>query len=169
LFPADGEISVRHHEDVAKTSVQWLSDVEQRAWRAFLSSHTRIVRALDAELHAELGTSLGDHEVLIMLSEHDGAMRMADLADMVTLSRSGLTRRIDHLVTAGLVERRRCPSDGRGVLAVITDAGRDQLGRATPTHIAGVRRHFAEHFDAEELEALAKAHERIAGDQPGGC
>jgi DNA-binding MarR family transcriptional regulator len=149
-------------------AVRWLSDVEQRAWRAFLSSHTRIVRALDAELHAELGTSLGDHEVLIMLSEHDGSMRMADLAEMVTLSRSGLTRRIDHLARVGLVERRKCESDGRGVLAVLTDAGREQLHRATPTHVAGVRRHFADHFDADELAALTKALEKIAGDQPGG-
>ena len=154
---------------VAVRTVEWLSEVEMRAWRAFLSSHSRIVRALDAELQAEIGTSLGDHEVLIMLSENDGAMRMADLAATVTLSRSGLTRRVDHLVKAGLVERRRCPSDGRGILAVITDEGRAQLERATPTHVAGVRRHFAERFNRKELEALAKAHERIAGDEAGGC
>ena len=104
-----------------------------------------------------------------MLSENDGALRMADLADMVILSRSGLTRRVDHLVAAGLVERRKCPTDGRGVLAVLTDAGREQLERATPTHVAGVRRHFVDHFEPPELEALADAHERIAKGEPGGC
>lgn len=146
------------------TEVRWLSQQEMRAWRSFLASHTRLVRALDAELATATGSSLSDHEVLIVLSEHGGAMRMADLADSITLSRSGLTRRIDHLVKAGLVDRKRCPTDGRGVLAVLTDHGREQLERATPTHVAGVRRHFVDRFSADELASLAAAHDQIATD-----
>jgi DNA-binding MarR family transcriptional regulator len=145
-------------------STRWLSEDEMRAWRAFLGSHTRLVRALDAELAAAVGTSLGDHEVLIVLSENDGAMRMADLAATITLSRSGLTRRVDHLVKDGLVDRRKCPTDGRGVLAVLTDKGREQLERATPTHVDSVRRHFVDRFSRHELESLAAAHERIASE-----
>jgi DNA-binding MarR family transcriptional regulator len=161
LFPGFVEVPIGQDGPVP---TRWLSDDEMKAWRSFLASHTRLVRALDSELTAEQGISLGDHEVLIVLSESGGALRMADLADMITLSRSGLTRRVDHLVKDGLVARHRCPTDGRGILAVLTDAGRAQLAEASPTHVAGVRRHFVDRFDPDELAQLADAHDRIAKD-----
>jgi len=135
-------------------------------------------RILDLELQAAHGTTMADHEVLIILSEHpEGALRMADLADLLTLSRSGLTRRVDRMANAGLVARERCPSDGRGVFARITPAGRRALEAATPVHVAGVRRHFVEALDPRELEVVANALEKVAVDASapglvpagGGC
>jgi DNA-binding MarR family transcriptional regulator len=148
---------------------QWLAAHEMRAWRALLGAQHRLGRILDLELQAAHGTTLADHEVLILLSEAaDGAMRMADLADMLTISRSGLTRRVDRMAAAGLVARERCASDGRGVFARITPSGLRALELATPVHVAGVRRHFVEALDADELELLATALEKVAADNPGG-
>lgn len=136
-----------------------------RAWRALLGAQHRLGRILDLELQAAHDTTLADHEVLILLSEDpDGALRMADLAEMLTISRSGLTRRVDRMATAGLVVRERCPSDGRGVFARLTPAGRQALETATPVHVAGVRRHFVDALESEELHLLAVALEKVAAD-----
>ena len=152
----------------------WLSRDEMRAWRALLGAQHRLTRVLDAELQAEQGTSLHDHEVLIVLSElPEGACRMADLADLLALSRSGLTRRVDRMAGSGLVSRERCPSDGRGIVARITEAGRQALAAATPVHVAGVRRHFVDALKPDQLSLLAEALEKVATDAPGaglgGC
>lgn len=147
---------------------RWLAPEEMRAWRALLGAQHRLGRVLDIELQAAHGTTLADHEVLILLSEQpEGALRMADLADMLTISRSGLTRRVDRMATAGLVVRERCASDGRGVYARLTGAGWHALEVATPVHVAGVRRHFVEALEAEELALLATALEKVAADAPG--
>ena len=139
-----------------------------RAWRALLGAQHRLSRVLDLELQAAHGTSLHDHEVLIILSEQpDGACRMADLADQVALSRSGLTRRVDRMAESGLVSRQPCPVDRRGVLARITEAGRQALEAATPVHVAGVRRHFVDVLASEELAVLAEALEKVACAWPG--
>lgn len=138
-----------------------------RAWRALLGAQHRLQRVLDLELQAAHGTSLPDHEVLIVLSEQpDGACRMADLADLLALSRSGLTRRVDRMVDAGLVARERCPSDRRGIHARITAAGRQALERATPAHVASVRRHFVDTLEPAELAVLADALEKVAPGAP---
>ena len=67
---------------------------------------------------------------------------MAELADSVLLSRSGVTRLVDRLEREGLIVRDTCTSDGRGCFAVLTDEGEELLARARPTHLAGVRERF---------------------------
>jgi DNA-binding MarR family transcriptional regulator len=88
-------------------------------------------------------------------------MRMSDLATSVLLSQSGLTRLIDRLVGAGSVERTRCEEDRRGLNAELTGQGSVRLERARPTHLAGVRNSFLDHFDESELCTLAGFWERV--------
>ncbi|MGH9030174.1 MAG: MarR family winged helix-turn-helix transcriptional regulator, partial [Acidimicrobiales bacterium] len=76
----------------------------------------------------------------------------------------GLTRRLDRLVSTGLVERLRCPSDGRGSYARLTPAGRRKLARAAPDHAEHVREHFVARLDKRELMSLAKTLEKLACD-----
>ena len=109
---------------------------------------------LDAELDGH-GLSLADYEILVHLSgEAAGELRMTELAARTLVSRSGLTRRLDRLVDAGLVERRNCPTDRRGVYAVLTDEGRRRLREAAPTHVEGVRRHFIAQLAGQDLQRL---------------
>jgi DNA-binding MarR family transcriptional regulator len=89
---------------------------------------------------------------------------MAELADSVLLSRSGVTRLVDRLEREGLIVRDTCTSDGRGCFAVLTDEGEDALARARPTHLAGVRERFLRHFSERELMQLATFWERV---EPG--
>lgn len=139
-----------------------LAPVELAAWRGLLRVHAALVKALDAELAAEHDLPLSSYEVLITLQAATGhRCRMAELADRVLLSRSGMTRLVDRLEREGLLQRSSCSSDGRGCFAVLTEAGEELLARARPTHLEGVRERFLRHFSAEELGTMAGWWERI--------
>jgi DNA-binding MarR family transcriptional regulator len=134
-----------------------LDEAEMAAWQAFLRASILLMDRLDAELDGH-GLSLADYEILVNLSaEPAGELRMTELAARTLVSRSGLTRRLDRLVESGLVERRNCPTDRRGVYAVLTVLGRRRLEDAAPTHVEGVRRHFLSQLEGQDLQALAAA------------
>jgi DNA-binding MarR family transcriptional regulator len=142
-----------------------------RTWRNLLRAHAHATRVLEAELDEAHGLPLASYDVLVQLAEApDGALRMSELADAVLLSRSGLTRLVDRLVKEGLVERRSCPSDLRGTLAVLTPAGLDRLRTAAGTHLRGVARHVLAHYSSAELDVLGDLLGRLAGGEvPGTC
>ncbi len=143
----------------------WLSPAETAAWRALIRAHARLFARLDAELVAAHGLTLADYEVLAQLSEApQGVRRMTELAEASLVSPSGLTRRVDGLEAKGLVCRRSCPSDGRGSLAALTEAGRRRLAEAAPTHAGGVRSHLIDKLSPAELAGMAAALERVAGE-----
>jgi DNA-binding MarR family transcriptional regulator len=145
--------------DVASTE---LSEAELGAWRGMLHVHTALVRALDAELEATHGLPLTSYEVLLFLATAPGRrLRMAELADRVLLSRSGMTRMVDRLEREGYIQRDTCCDDKRGSFAVLTDAGAELLAQARPTHLAGVRERFLRHFEEDELERMSAFWSRI--------
>jgi len=142
-----------------------LDPVQMAAWRAFIGAHAYVLTRLADELQEEQELPLTWYDVLVQLSEaEDQRLRMLDLADRVLLSQSGLTRLVDRLQTAGLVERVRCIEDGRGMFAQLTPEGLSTLRRAYPTHLRGVREWFADRLTDEEAAVLARALHRIAAD-----
>ncbi len=141
-----------------------LEGTELAAWRSYLQSHALILRELDADLLAAQGMTTRDYQVLLYLSkEPDRRLAMSALAERTMLTRSGITRLVDGLVSAGLVERIACPSDARVSYAGLTDTGYQQLREAGCTHIAGIRRLFLEHFSEEEVTQLAVLLGRLPG------
>src|ERR1035438_10686171 len=117
-------------------SPAWLDEEEMPAWLAFLEVSHLLERAVEQQLKRDAGLSHAQYEILSRLESADGgAMRMSDLADVIIVSRSGLTYQITQLERAGLVRREKFPSDDRGVLAAVTSAGRAALGRAAPGHV----------------------------------
>jgi DNA-binding MarR family transcriptional regulator len=124
--------------------------------------HERIMHELDAELERTHDLSLAEFDVLLQLSEApDRRMRMADLAEAVLLTRSGVSRLVDRLESRGLVERARCPSDARGLNASLTDAGAERLAEAAVTHLAGLRARFTDRLSAEDVSRLESIWEQI--------
>jgi DNA-binding MarR family transcriptional regulator len=145
-----------------QTAVRELSAEELGAWRGLLRMHSALVKALDAELLADHDLPLTSYEVLINLQAAPARRRrLAELADSVLLSRSGMTRLVDRLEREGLLERDTCTSDGRGVYAVLTDKGENLLSRARATHLDGVRERFLRHFSEAELQTLGGYWERV--------
>jgi DNA-binding MarR family transcriptional regulator len=86
---------------------------------------------------------------------------MTELAQLVLISRSGLTRLVDRLEREGLVRREACDDDARGLFAVLTDAGFQRLRRATPTHLRGVANYAIDRLDDAQVEALAEICARM--------
>jgi DNA-binding MarR family transcriptional regulator len=151
------------------TDKSTLEGVALGAWRSYLQSHAAIVRELDASLLAEHGMTTRDYEVLLYLAQADDRkLPMSALAERTMLTRSGITRLVDGLVGAGLVERLACPKDARVSYAQLTDTGYEKLRDASRSHVAGVRRLFVERFSEEELETLAQLLGRLPGARPEG-
>ena len=154
-----------------ETSVKWLNAREMRAWRGYVETIEELQHVLDADL-AEVGLTVGDYQVLVYLSEReDRRMRMCDLAGMLHLSPSGLTRRLDGLVRIGAVSREPSPEDRRVSLAVLTPSGRRLLERVAPRHVMSVRRHFMDALTPQQIDVLGDVFEalgrRLAGDSQG--
>jgi DNA-binding MarR family transcriptional regulator len=86
---------------------------------------------------------------------------MGELAESLLFTRSGVRRLLCRLESEGLVRREPCLEDRRGACVVLTEAGLYRLGEAHPTHLAGVREHFFEHFSEVELRAMAQCWRRV--------
>jgi DNA-binding MarR family transcriptional regulator len=154
---------------MATKSFTGLEGSALEAWRSYLQSQRSILRELDADLVAVHGLTARDYEVLLYLAQApDCKLPMSALAESTMLTRSGVTRLIDGLVTAGLIERDSCPSDARVSYARLTDLGFAKLRDAGRTHIAGIRRLFLEHFSEPEIEQLAELLGRLPGAPGAG-
>lgn len=132
------------------------------AWKAFLKVHARVVDALERELRAERGLPLTWYDVLVQLEAAGGKLRMHDLARAVLLSRAGLTRLVDRMAEAGLVDRAPCEDDRRGTFVILTPRGGDSLREAAPGHLRGIEGHFTRFLSDDEAVAMKTALERIA-------
>ena len=132
------------------------------AWRAFLTAHARVTEILERELQEERHIPLAWYDVLVQLTEApEGQLRMHELASRVLLSRAGLTRLVDRMAAAGLVERLPCPDDRRGTFVALTEAGRTTNRDAAPAHLRGVREHFIRHLRPNELATLERGLSRV--------
>ncbi len=144
-------------------STDWLTSDQQRAWRSYLLGTTLLMDHLDRDLRERHDVSMPEYEILVRLSEADDhALRMAELAHAVKNSRSRITHTVARMERAGLVQRRQCPSDGRGVIACLTDAGYDTLETAAPDHVAAVRAGLIDVVAPEDLQALGRAFAAVA-------
>jgi len=123
---------------------------------------TLLFDRLDDDLRRDHDISLVEYEILVRLSERDGQMRMAALADALAHSRSRVTHTVTRMEKAGLVQRSSSPEDGRGILATLTDKGHDLLVRAAPTHVAGVRSHLVDLAAGSDFEAVGRVFDAVS-------
>lgn len=142
--------------------VRWLTEDQQRDWRAFRDGTALLLDALGRELDEQSGLSLGEYELLVRLSEAPGrTLRMSDLAGDLAHSRSRLTHTVARMERAGLVRRERATCDARGVNCVMTEQGWSTLVAAAPGHVRSVRAHLVDALDADQLAALGSAMQTV--------
>ena len=140
---------------------RWLSDDEQRAWRAYIRLAKMLMRQLDRDLHP-YGLSSNDYEILVELSEAPlSRMRMTELADRTAQSRSRLSHQINRMEARGLVSREGCEGDKRGTFAVLTKAGFEAIERVAPYHVEQVRRHYIDRLTPQQQEEIRSAFQPI--------
>jgi len=140
---------------------RWLTDEEQQAWRATVQLSQLLLRQLDRDLGPH-GLNGRDYEILVNLSEApDHRLRMTDLADATSQSRSRLSHQISRMEQRGLVRRDDCEGDKRGTFAVLTKAGFEAIERVAPYHVEQVRRHYIDRLTAEQLEEIRSIFQPI--------
>jgi DNA-binding MarR family transcriptional regulator len=141
---------------------RWLDDQQQRTWRAWLTVSELVPRALDAQLQRDAGISHAAYVVLAMLSESPGrSRRMSDLARRANQSQSRLSHTVARLEERGWVRRERSTEDGRGNLAVLTDAGWDVVRSVAPGHVEAVREAMFGPLTTEQTRVLGEALQAI--------
>ena len=126
------------------------------AWRGLLVAHSRLVPAVEADLRAAGQVPLSWYDVLLELNAApERRLRMSELGQRVVLSRTRVSRIVDELAAAGLVERQPDQADGRSSFAVLTSAGRDALRRAWPVYREAIHRHLAAGLSVPQCRELA--------------
>jgi DNA-binding MarR family transcriptional regulator len=146
--------------------VDWLSDEEQRAWRAFVALLFRLPAALDAQLQKDAGISQFDYLVLANLSEAtDRTLRMSQLAALASGSLSRLSHVVSRLEARGWVRREPCGSDGRSINAVLTEEGWQKVVATAPAHVAAVRRLLVDTLTPAAFRTLGAISEQVLAAQ----
>ena len=159
------------------TEPRWLDEREQRAWRGYLAMQARLQARLNRRLQDDSGLSLTDFDVLVALTDREGAgpdsevrMRIHELADTLQWERSRLSHQLSRMQRRGLVEREDCEDDARGAYVGLTAEGRRTIESAAPSHVAAVRELVFDGLDDDEVDALARIATtvvtRIGADQP---
>lgn len=125
-------------------------------------SYTALRIELDRGLERDADLPLLWFELLLRLGRSPGhRLRMSDLAAQTSLTPSGLTRAIDRLEDAGLVERLPCPSDRRGAFASLTPAGSERIRAAIGPHLRHVEHYFTSALAADEQRQLASLLRKV--------
>ena len=133
------------------------ADAGIAAWRALLLTHAAVTRAIDRDLVVAGHIPLTWYDVLLELAAAPTRqLRMQELAERVVLSRTRVSRVVDELERAGLVERRPDASDRRATLATLTGRGRQRLRAAAPAYLASIDRHFTRHLSDGERRTLTR-------------
>jgi DNA-binding MarR family transcriptional regulator len=134
-----------------------LSDGRHRSWGALLRAHARATERVGRHAEAEGALPLDWYDVLLALEyAPEGRLRMGELVEHVTLTRSGLTRLIDRIEAAGLVERHLCPSDRRAFETVLTQEGRKAREQSWPIYARAIAEGFGSRYTEEEAQLLAE-------------
>jgi DNA-binding MarR family transcriptional regulator len=145
----------------------FLSEDEERAWHGLVEAHDSLTRALDARLIANHHLPLSTLEALIEIAHaEDGSISVSDLAERVRLSPSRTSRLAIELERQGLVERQRDAADTRSTRVAATQAGRDHLLEAAPTHLSTIREHLFERLSDSDVKQLARILRRIQASRP---
>jgi DNA-binding MarR family transcriptional regulator len=152
----------------AVTEPRWLSPAQARAWLGYRRMRALLDLQLTRDLARDSGLSEADYDVLSNVSEAAGhSLRLGDLAAHMLWSKSRLSHHVTRMEQRGLVAREDCPSDGRGAVLTLTEAGWQAIRDAAPEHVESVRKHFLDLLTAEQVETLAGISEAVLGHLRG--
>jgi DNA-binding MarR family transcriptional regulator len=141
---------------------RWLTASEARAWRALQNLSAPLAAALNRQLTRDSALSSADYEVLVVLSESPaGVLRAGELGRATGWEKSRLSHHIKRMVARGLVERRGCVTDGRGLMVAITPNGQSAIEQAAPGHVEAVREYVIDLLTPGQLEVLAEVGEAV--------
>ncbi len=131
------------------------SDSVIGAWARLVRVETQLMAAVEDALKAADLPPLAWYDALLELSwAPNRSLRPRELQREILLAQYNLSRLIDRLERAGLVERRPCPEDGRGQIVHITASGRRMVKRMWPVYAAAIQRLVGDRLSDAEAEQL---------------
>lgn len=141
---------------------QWLDETERAAWLRLVAVIALLPGVLDSQLRTEAGLTHFEYYVLAMLSEApERTLRMTSLAQRTNATLPRLSHVVRSLENRGLVERSRCPEDGRATNARLTEQGWDAVVAAAPGHINQVRRSVLDALTRDQLVQLRRISDAL--------
>ena len=144
--------------------------IELGAFARLARAHTILRRELEAEVLTPRGLSFNDFETLFHLYRADDRrLRRIDLAGLLMLSPSGVTRLLDGLQESGFVENRHCDDDARVTWASLTVEGARTIECVGAEHTEVLRGFFRGALDDDEVEQLSRLLEKLPGVDAGSC
>ena len=131
-----------------------------------IEAHAHLTQQLGRSLERECGISHVWFEVLLRIARADGGqVSMSSLAQQVALTTGGVTRLLDRMIAADLVERVPCSSDRRVSFAALTGHGRQTLEAAAQWHAHELRAVFAP-FSRADISTLDRLLDQLRVTRP---
>src|SRR6476659_5288927 len=143
-------------------------DPHREAWIAITQTHAAVTGRLQEVLTAAELPPLAWFEVLATLDRApEQRLKMGDLAEALVITRGGLTKLVDRLIKAGLLERTFCETDRRVSYATLMPAGVELLAEMRPVVRGELAATFTANLSVAEAEGLRETMERIRGSAWG--
>ena len=144
--------------------------VELTAFVRLMRAHTLLRRELETEVLSPRGLTINDFEALHhIFRSDDNRLRRVDLVELLVLTPSGVTRLLDGLQEAGLVENVQCQDDARVTWARLTQDGIETVQCVGATHAKRLQSHFRESMSEDEVAQLAELLDKLPGVSTGPC
>jgi len=132
-------------------------------WELLSRAHNTMSAAIEKDMLPDAGMPLAWYEVLLHLTRApQGLMRYQDLAKVAGISDSGASRRLEQMVNAGLIDRKSCPTDRRGVYAHITPARKAGFDKAHEVFLRSLDRNLASHLETDDADATSAVLARLS-------
>lgn len=144
------------------------SPARARAFLGLIRAGAALDHGLDRDLRRAHGIGLRAYEVLLHLAmfARDCRSRITQLSAQAPLSQSRMSRLVDELEAAGLVEREAFEGDRRGVTVAITAAGLDRLREVQDSHHRSLEERFFSRLSHDQLLELTAITDALLEDDP---
>lgn len=135
--------------------------IHEAAWHSLRGAYLLLTERFEAELAAAALPDLAWFDVLLAMDRSEALVRPKDLLCRVSVTKSGLTRLLDRIEKDGLIERRHCDADRRGVYLAVTDDGRQVLAKMKPVRDRVFAESFAGVLDEDDAAVLSDLLRRV--------
>ena len=133
-----------------------------KMWEGLTRAYSSMSAAIERDMVPEAGMPLAWYEVLLHLSRSEGGMmRYQELAKVAGITNSGASRRLEQMTKAGLIERRSCATDRRGVFAHVTLKGEAAFAKAHSVFVSSLESNFGGKLKAGEADQISAALSRL--------
>jgi DNA-binding MarR family transcriptional regulator len=139
-------------------------DPHREAWISITQTHAAVTGRLQEALTSAELPPLPWFEVLATLDRApEQRLKMGDLAEALVITRGGLTKLVDRLIKAGLLERTFCETDRRVSYATLLPAGAELLEEMRPVVRAELAIAFSANLTTEQADQLREMLDRVRG------